>query len=73
MKSFLILFWVGLSLLGLISCSSPYYKIQLRDGREITAHSAPEFQAKTGYYRYRNDRGKDALLLREEVLLIEQM
>jgi hypothetical protein len=73
MKSYLIPICVCLITLGLSSCRSPYYKIQLRDGREITAHSSPEFQAKTGYYRYRNDRGKDALLLREEVLLIEQM
>jgi hypothetical protein len=69
MKAHLIL----LSLLLILpACRGPHYKIQLRDGREIIAVSQPEFQTKTGYYRYVNIQGKDALVLREEVLLIEE-
>jgi hypothetical protein len=65
---------LALSFLTLVtSCRGPSYRIQLRDGREITATTQPSFQSKTGYYRYRNTVGKDALLLREEVLMIEEI
>ena len=59
-------------LLTLTACRGPHYKIQLRDGREIISATKPDFQTKTGYYRYVNIQGKDALVLREEVLLIEE-
>jgi len=54
------------------SCSSsPTYKITLKDGREFIAASKPKMQGKTGYYRYKNFQGRDALIRAEEVLLIE--
>ncbi len=56
----------------LSGCGSTLWKIQLKDGHEYLSKSKPEFQAKTGYYRYRNLQGKDALLRADEVLLIEQ-
>jgi len=49
------------------------YRIQLKNGSEYSATSEPEFQSKTGYYRYRNLYGKDALLRAEEVLHIERL
>lgn len=56
----------------LSSCgSSSNYKITLKDGREFIAASKPKMQGKTGYYRYKNFQGRDALIRAEEVLLIE--
>jgi hypothetical protein len=51
--------------------SAPTYKITLKDGREFIAASKPKMQRKTGYYRYQNFQGRDALIRAEEVLLIE--
>lgn len=56
----------------LASCSSQSWKIQLKDGRQLTALAEPEFQSKTGYYRYRNEHDRDALVQAREVLLIER-
>lgn len=56
----------------LSGCSSPLWKIQLKDGREFISKSKPELQTKTGYYRYKNMQGRDALLQAQEVLMVEQ-
>lgn len=68
-------FWrlllTGLAL-TLGSCSSHVYKITLKDGREYLSVTEPEYQRKTGYYRYRTLQNKDALIRAEEVLLVEQ-
>ena len=67
---------IVLALLGsvaLAGCSSSSWRIQLKDGREYAASSEPQYQAKTGYYRYRNTHGKDALLRAEEVLMVERL
>ena len=58
--------------LTLTSCSSQSWTIQLKDGRKLTALQEPEFQRKTGYYRYRNQHDQDALVQAQEVLLIER-
>lgn len=58
------------SILG--SCSSPLWKIQLKDGREFLSRSRPELVTKTGYYRYKNLQGRDALLQAQEVLMVEE-
>lgn len=64
--------FVIVSALFLESCSSSSsYKITLKDGREFIAASQPKMQRKTGYYRYKNFQGRDALIRAEEVLLIE--
>lgn len=66
---------ISLSLLvaiGLSACSSQLWKISLHDGRQLIARQEPEYQSKTGYYRYVNERGKDALVQAREVLLIER-
>lgn len=52
--------------------SAPLWKIQLKDGREFLSRTRPELQRKTGYYRYKNLQGRDALLQAEEVLMVEQ-
>lgn len=54
------------------ACSSPQYKISLRDGRDYIAASKPSFIEKTGYYRYRELNGKDALVRADEVLFIRE-
>ena len=56
----------------LSACSSESWKITLKDGRVLSALAEPEFQRKTGYYRYENEGGKDALVKAQEVLLIER-
>lgn len=56
----------------LASCGSQSWTIQLKDGHKLTALGEPEFQAKTGYYRYRNEHDRDALVQAREVLLIER-
>ena len=53
-------------------CSSHLWKIQLKDGREFISKSKPELQTKTGYYRYKNVEGRDALLQAQEVLMVEE-
>ena len=62
-----------LACLTLISCGSDgNYRITLRDGREFIAASKPGFQTKTGYYRYKNFQGRDALIRADEVLMIQR-
>ena len=56
----------------LVSCSSPHYRITLKDGRTFNSEGEPELQTKTGYYRYMNLEGRDALIRADEVLMIEQ-
>jgi len=56
----------------LASCGSESWRITLKDGRSLTALAEPEFQRKTGYYRYENEAGRDALVQAREVLLIER-
>lgn len=56
----------------LVSCGSQHYRITLKDGRTFTAEGEPELQRKTGYYRYENLEGRDALIRADEVLMIEQ-
>ena len=57
----------------LVACANHSWRIVLRDGREFTALTRPELQQKTGYYRFLNERDRDALLREDEVLLVEQV
>lgn len=62
--------------LSLASCGGgggTNWRIQLKDGSEYTAISAPKYLRKTGYYRFRNANDKDALLRADEVLHIERL
>ncbi len=63
---------LALSTLVMISCSTPHYKITLRDGREYMTASKPEFSPKTGYYRFRALTGKDALIRADEILMMNE-
>lgn len=58
----------------LASCGSPSgsYKITLKDGRQYLCKGRPEYQGKTGYYRYRTYQDRVSLLRADEVLLIEE-
>ena len=55
-----------------VSCSSPHYKITLKDGREFMTSSQPVFSAKTGYYRFRSPNDKDALIRADEILMMNE-
>jgi len=57
----------------LASCGSQTWRIPLKDGRQFIALAEPELQTKTGYYRYSNESGRDALLQANEVLQIERL
>ena len=39
--------------------SSAPHKIKLKDGSEVLCNGQPEYQAKTGYYRYRTPEKRD--------------
>ena len=58
----------------LASCSMPDmfasttpHKIRLKDGREVLCSGQPEYQEKTGYYRYRTPDKRDAVIRADEV------
>jgi hypothetical protein len=76
MHSYSCLFSLALAVVFLAGCQSapggPGYKITLKDGREYLSNGRPQFQRKTGYYRYRNFQDRDALLRADEVLMIEE-
>jgi len=60
-------------ILALPACQSGgSYKITLKDGRQYLCKSRPEYQGKTGYYRYKTFQDRDALLRADEVLMIEE-
>jgi uncharacterized metal-binding protein len=54
-------------------CSSTHYKITLRDGREFMTASKPEFNSKTGYYKFRALNDKDALIRSDEILMMNEL
>ncbi|MFZ4594223.1 MAG: YgdI/YgdR family lipoprotein [Verrucomicrobiaceae bacterium] len=54
----------------LASCGSELWTLELKDGRRLTATSTPQYQRKTGYYKYENQLGRDSMVQAEEVLLI---
>ena len=57
----------------LTSCgSSDTWRISLKDGRQFLCDGEPEYQEKTGYYRYRTFQERDALIRADEVVQIEQ-
>lgn len=62
-----------ISCLMLCHCQSgSQYVITLKDGREYVSNGIPQYQRKTGYYRYRTPEDRDALLRADEVLAIEE-
>lgn len=59
--------------LFMASCQSTgSYKITLKDGRQYMCKGRPDYQGKTGYYRYRTFQDRDSLLRADEVLMIEE-
>jgi hypothetical protein len=57
----------------LAACSTPHYKITLRDGREFMTASKPQFSAKTGYYKFRGLNDKNALIRADEILMMNEL
>ena len=57
------------------SCTSTvgHYRLTLKDGREFIATNEPQINVKTGYFRFRNPQGKEALVRADEVLLIDRL
>ncbi len=63
---------VSCSMPGLLVSTSPH-RIKLKDGREVQCSGAPQYQEKTGYYRYRTPQKRDALIRADEVAkIVEQ-
>lgn len=54
-------------------CGSSPYKITLRDGREYLTASRPEFNQKTGYYKFRGQNDRDALIRSDEILMMQEL
>jgi hypothetical protein len=65
--------------ISLVSCSMPDmfasstpHKIKLKDGREVPCQGAPQYQEKTGYYRYRTPDKRDAVIRADDVAAISE-
>ncbi len=52
--------------------ATPSYVVTLHDGHVYRSAQAPEFDPKTGYYKFRDRYGRDVLLRDREVATIEQ-
>lgn len=61
------------SVLLISGCGSSPYKITLRDGREFLTTSRPEFNQKTGYYKFRAQNNRDALIRSDEILMMQEL
>jgi hypothetical protein len=46
--------------------------IKLKDGREVPCQGAPQYQEKTGYYRYRTPDKRDAVIRADDVAAISE-
>jgi hypothetical protein len=62
-----------LAMLSCSGCSTAHYKITLRDGREFMTASKPEYNSKTGYYKFRALNDKDALIRSDEILMMNEL
>lgn len=47
--------------------STTPHKIKLKDGREVLCNGEPQYQEKTGYYRYRTPDKRDGVIRADEV------
>jgi beta-lactamase class A len=54
------------SMPGLLASTAPH-KIKLKNGREVLCSGQPQYQEKTGYYRYRTTDHRDAVIRADEV------
>lgn len=63
-----------ISLFLCTSCAvSEPYKVTLLDGRTFKTDSKPEFNNKTGYYKFRDLSGKDALVRADEIQTMQHL
>ncbi len=59
---------MAVCLFSCTSCAvSDPYKVTLIDGREFKTGTRPEFNTKTGYYKFRDVSGRDALVRADEI------
>ena len=63
------IFLVSCSMPNLFASSTPH-RIKLKDGREVPCEGAPQYQEKTGYYRYRTLDKRDAVIRADDVVTI---
>jgi hypothetical protein len=56
-----------------VACTTGHYRLTLKDGREFMTANEPQINVKTGYFRFKNLQGKDALIRADEVLLIDKL
>lgn len=73
MKSRLVVLLTCTGTLLVSGCGSSPYKITLRDGREYLTATRPEFNEKTGYYKFRNQGDRDALIRSDEILMMQEL
>lgn len=73
MNSRLVLILTCAGALLASGCGSSPYKITLRDGREYLTASRPEFNQKTGYYKFRAQNDRDALIRSDEILMMQEL
>jgi hypothetical protein len=73
MKSRLVVLLTCAGTLLVSGCGSSPYKITLRDGREYLTASRPEFNEKTGYYKFRSQNDRDALIRSDEILMMQEL
>lgn len=57
----------------LTSCASSPHIIELRGGRELIAINEPVYQSKTGYFRYVDRNGRDAMVRAKDVVHIVEL
>ncbi|HSJ01500.1 MAG TPA: YgdI/YgdR family lipoprotein [Verrucomicrobium sp.] len=73
MKHSLVLVLILAGTLCVTGCGSSPYKITLRDGREYLTASRPEFNEKTGYYKFRSQNDRDSLIRSDEILMMQEL
>jgi len=63
------IFAVSCSMPDMFASNTPH-RIKLKDGREVPCEGAPQYQEKTGYYRYRTPDKRDAVIRADDVVKI---
>ena len=73
MRPQLLLLCLASSVLALLpSCSTERYEIQMADGSSAVSVQRPSLQEKTGYYRYRTEGDRDAVVRAADVVGIHK-
>ena len=71
MKRRFVWVFVSLCLLAVTSCSTPHVMV-LKDGTNIETQSKPEFDKKTGFYKFKDTTGKEVKINKDEIREIKE-